>query len=148
MAFKDEHEEINCFMCPDNTKSSYDFITSYSIITEIKKMLERRINMIQLSISILIMLISPVLTLGDNAQLNPLEESSYTLLDRDHKVQIVNNASSLKLFLMKTFVTFNSLKDSAKVTKLLDQPLKNFIEYLPYDKPFLVVKKFQANYLS
>jgi hypothetical protein len=104
--------------------------------------------MIQLSISILIMLISPVLTLGDNAQLNPLEESSYTLLDRDHKVQIVNNASSLKLFLMKTFVTFNSIKDSAKVTMLLDQPLKNFIEYLPYDKPFLVVKKFQANYLS
>lgn len=141
-------KRFNCFMCPDNTKSSYDFITSYSIITEIKKMLERRINMIQLSISILIMLISPVLTLGDNAQLNPLEESSYTLLDRDHKVQIVNNASSLKLFLMKTFVTFNSLKDSAKVTMLLDQPLKNFIEYLPYDKPFLVVKKFQANYLS
>lgn len=141
-------KRFNCFMCPDNTKSSYDFITSYSIITEIKKMLERRINMIQLSISILIMLISPVLTLGDNAQLNPLEESSYTLLDRDHKVQIVNNASSLKLFFMKTFVTFNSLKDSAKVTMLLDQPLKNFIEYLPYDKPFLVVKKFQANYLS
>jgi hypothetical protein len=107
--------------------------------------------MIQFSISLLVanlMFISPVLTIGDNLQLNSLEEPSYSSLDRDHKVQIVKSASLFKLLLMKTIGTFNSFKNHAVVTMFFDQQVKIHTEYLPYDKPFFVVKKFQANYLS
>ena len=113
-------------------------------------MMERWISMIQLSISLLIanlMLISPVLHLHDKSQFDQVEEPSFTTKTNDHKVQIVKTASFLKLLIIKTLGTFSSHVHSAKHTMANDQFLKMYTEYLPHDKPFFVVKKFQSNYL-
>lgn len=114
-------------------------------------MMERWNGMIQLSISLLIanlMLISPVLHLNDKPYFDQIEEPSFTSKTNDHKVQIVKTASFLELLITKTLGTFSSYVHSVKQTMTNDQNLKMYTEYLPHDKPFFVVKKFQSNYLS
>jgi hypothetical protein len=107
--------------------------------------------MIQLSISLLLanlMLISPVLPLNDKPHFNQVEQPAITPKVNDHKVKTVKKASYLELLLTKTLVTFSSQVYSVKQTMANDQHLKMYTELLPHDKPFLVVKKFQSNYLS
>lgn len=114
-------------------------------------MMERWNSMLQLSISLLIanlMLVSPVLHLNDKSHFVQVEEPSFTPKMNDHKVQIVKTASFLELLITKTLGTFSSHVHRAKHTMTNDQFLHLYTEYLPHDKPFFVVKKFQSNYLS
>jgi hypothetical protein len=114
-------------------------------------MMERWSNMIQFSISLLvanIMLISPVLTLGDHLQLDPVEESSVTSLNSDHKIKIVKTASFLKFLFIKSIGALCCKEDHTNFTMINDHLFKKYSDFLPYDKPFFVVKKFQSNYIS
>ena len=114
-------------------------------------MMERWNSMLQLSISLLIanlMLISPTLHLNDKPHFDQVEEPSITPKVNDHKVEIVKAASYVELLIAKTLGTFSSHVHGAGQTMTDDQILNMYTEYLPHDKPFFVVKKFQSNYLS
>jgi hypothetical protein len=115
-------------------------------------MMERWIYMIKLGITFLfaifMMIISPVLILKDQLNFDHLEETSFTPIILDQEIQIVKIASFLELQNAKVLVAFLGNENSAIHTMISDQILLFFSEHFPHDKPFLVVKKFQSNYLS
>lgn len=98
--------------------------------------------------AIFMMVISPVLNLKDQFTFDHLEETSFSPLIIDQEIQIVKMASFLELHATKIFVAYCGNENNAIHTMINDQTLLLFIEYIPHDKPFLVVKKFQSNYLS
>jgi hypothetical protein len=99
-------------------------------------------------LAIFMMIISPFLILKEHLFFGHLEEKSFAPIIIDQEIQIVKIASFLEMQTTKVLVAFRGNENSAIHTMIDDQILLFFSEYFPHDKPFLVVKKFQSNYLS
>ncbi|MGM7722645.1 hypothetical protein [Metabacillus sp. Hm71] len=107
--------------------------------------------MLKLSISFIIIIyvfISPVLQIKGHLTDDDLEKEFLSIIS-----ELEIEASKLAVFkemkVTKMLTAFHSNEKNVAIHLIgMDQILHNLIDYFPHDKSFLIVKKYQSNYLS